>query len=275
MQQFVYDSNPHFLWRHTRENRNYGSLANTTHYDDSMIITYLIRGSGHIWVEGNNTQIREGDLLLLNPREFHRCFFDSHPKHERLSIYINRSIAQGFSVPQESLFSAFDDRPLGKWNVIPSSILQSLQINSLLEEMQCPAKNDYDAEVLLQCQVCRLLIRLKQAVALAQNQPSLSSANKTVSLAIEYINGHLTEDLSTYALSAALFVDSSYLCRTFKKYTNATLSDYISKKRIDLAQQLMENGMSCTEACFKSGFNNYSSFYKYYRKYKGENPNVK
>lgn len=272
MQQLIYDTNPHFILRHTLENRDYGSLASDTHYDNTMLMTFLIRGTGHLWVEGYDTQVQEGDLLLLNPREFHRCFFDSHPRHERISIYIHPSIALGFPVPSETLFSAFNDRPLGKWNVISGSILQELHIRQLLLDMKCPSSSDYDGAIRLQCQVIELLLLLKQAVLLMKHAPNVSSSNKAVERTIAHINQHLTEEISTASVADALFLDKSYLCRIFKKQTGATLSEYISKKRIDYALQLMDNGFSCTEACYKSGFNNYSSFYRYYKRYQSENP---
>lgn len=261
-------TNRHFTWRYTRENRPSGALAGTSHYDESMVITYLIHGTGTLWVEGHTTPIQEGDLLLLNPNEFHRCFFDAHPQHERLSIYLHSSLAESFCVSSDSLFAAFLKRPLGQWNVIPGAFLHEQQIDSLLLSMKYPALDDEDAAVVLQCQVVQLLRLLNHTMQQMQAGPQYSVTNKTVSRAIEHINRHLTEELSTAAIAKALFVDKSYLCRVFKTYTGATLSDYISKKRIDYATKLIANGLSRTEACYKSGFGNYSSFYRYYQRYK-------
>ena len=263
-------TNQHLTWRYTHENRPSGSLAGTSHYDESMVITYFIHGTGILWVEGHTTPIHEGDLLLLNSNEFHRCYFDAHPQHERLSIYLYPSLAESFCVPSGSLFSAFLSRPLGQWNVIPGSLLHEQQIDQFLLSMKHPTPGDDDAAVLLQCQVVQLLLLLKNTMQQMQSGPQYSTTNKTVSRAIEYINLHLTEDLSTASIAKALFVDKSYLCRVFKTYTGATLSDYISKKRIDYASKLLDLGLSRTEACYKSGFGNYSSFYRYYRRYKKE-----
>lgn len=273
MQQIIYDANPHFIWRKTQENRKAGSLVGFNHYDDSMVITCLFRGTGNLWVEGHNTRMEEGDLLLLNPQEFHRGFFDAHPRHERLSIYIHHSIADGFPIEGDSLFSAFFDRVPGQYNVIPARILQALRIRQLLESMRCP-EDGYGA-VLLQCQVLQMMLLLKQAVKLAQALPAHSITNKSAARAIEYINRHLTEDVTTASIAEALFIDKSYLCRVFKKYTGATISDYVSQKRVDYAARLLAEGATCADACYRSGFSNYSSFYRYYKRYKGSIPKEK
>ena len=102
----------------------------------------------------------------------------------------------------------------------------------------------------------------------------LFNANKHKN-ALEYINAHLCETLSTKSIAEALFIDKSYLCREFKRNTGATINQYISRKRIILAIQLIENGVSCTDACYQSGFGNYSSFYKYYRKYTEKTPGTR
>lgn len=269
MKKTIYSQNKHVLWRHTVESRTYSALNDTMHYDQNMVITYFVHATGSIAVEGNNTKICEGDLVLLNPHEFHRCVYDTNPRHERISIYIKPSIADGLSVSAKQLFSAFYDRPLGKANVIPAKILQELHIDRLLKEIHVPEGEtpDLDFDVIFQCRIIELMVLLKKAVKLAAEQQNSKRENKTVARAIEYINQHLNEDLSTSTVAKYLFVDKSYFCRIFKQTTGATFNEYITQKRIDFAIQLIESGLSCTEACYKSGFGNYSSFYKYFKRY--------
>ena len=127
--------------------------------------------------------------------------------------------------------------------------------------------------VLAGCKIVELLIMLKRALPLAAKESLPGKESKTTTAAIAYINRHLSEELSTSGIADALFLDKSYLCREFKKNTGATINQYITKKRICAAINLMAGGVSCTEACYRSGFGNYSSFYKYYRRYTGSLPN--
>lgn len=269
MQKISYDKNKSFIWRRTLDDspRNPPSAM---HYDDYMVITYLLQGSGNIFVEEKSFDINTGDIVTVTPNEFHRTYFNGDPNHERISIYLLPSFAEQVGVDQETLFSIFRDRKAGSGNVIPSSIVKELGIDKTLSDMKEPY--DHDTEILLRCEIVKLLLLLKQAVPHANESEAAKKLSKTAKNTLEYINAHLCEDISTESIAEALFIDKSYLCREFKRNTGATINQYISRKRVILAIQLMESGVSCTDACYQSGFGNYSSFYKYYRKYTGKDP---
>lgn len=272
MQRISYDKNKSFIWRHTIDDSP-KAQASAMHYDDYMIITYLLQGSGNIFVEEKSFDISTGDIVIVTPNEFHRASFFGTPYSERISIYLLPSFAEQMGATSESLFSIFHDRKPGCGNVIPSSVVDELGLGEILKKMQFPT--DCDSELLLRCEIVKLLLLLKKAVPHTQNFEAHSSVSKTAKGALEYINSHLCEELSTASIAEALFVDKSYLCREFRRNTGVTVNQYISHKRIILAIQLIENGVSCTDACYQSGFGNYSSFYKYYRKYTSLSPQAR
>ena len=49
--------------------------------------------------------------------------------------------------------------------------------------------------------------------------------------------------------------------------------DYIIRKRIAYAQQLLLNGVSAVQAGTAAGFGDYTSFYRAYKKHFGRSPN--
>jgi AraC-like DNA-binding protein len=52
----------------------------------------------------------------------------------------------------------------------------------------------------------------------------------------------------------------------FKEETGYTIGNYVTEKRLLLAKNLVQNGCQVTEACFQSGFKNYSTFLKAFKK---------
>ena len=52
---------------------------------------------------------------------------------------------------------------------------------------------------------------------------------------VDYINNHLSEDLSLGVLAQEVSYSEYYICRIFKKVTNYTLTNYIVEKRIALS----------------------------------------
>ena len=84
------------------------------HYDSSFVITPFLRGSGSVLVEGKTIYFSDGDMLIVSPHEFHRCFINNCPDHLRISLYVYPSAANGFKVSKKVIFGAFLNRPLGK-----------------------------------------------------------------------------------------------------------------------------------------------------------------
>ncbi|MDF2545002.1 MAG: transcriptional regulator, AraC family [Herbinix sp.] len=83
---------------------------------------------------------------------------------------------------------------------------------------------------------------------------------------LEFINEHITEELSVDSLSAKFYLNRYYLMHLFKEETGYTIGNYITEKRLLLAKNLVRNGSSLTEACFQSGFKNYSTFSRAFKK---------
>ena len=88
----------------------------------------------------------------------------------------------------------------------------------------------------------------------------------------KYIDEHITEDMSLIFISEKFEISKYYLCHLLKEKTGYTLLQHIKNKRLFLAQSYCEAGMSLLDAAMKSGFKNYSSFYKACRSEFGEAP---
>ena len=89
---------------------------------------------------------------------------------------------------------------------------------------------------------------------------------------IEYINKHLCEDISVEAIAKKMNVSPSTLTHSFKKDMNISVYRYILKKRLILAQQKILDGEPSQKAALDCGFNDYSGFYKQYKKSFGVAP---
>ena len=73
-------------------------------------------------------------------------------------------------------------------------------------------------------------------------------------------------------ICAEHYVSTSQLCRRFKKATGSTVGNYITTKRLLLAQKLLSVGEKPVAVYKRCGFNNYSTFYRAYVRYFGHSP---
>lgn len=85
---------------------------------------------------------------------------------------------------------------------------------------------------------------------------------KPIDNIISYINENYTKKITLDILSEKFYISKYHLCRIFKETTGLTVLEYIRRKRILYANELINSGYSMNEASFLSGFNDYSSYYR-------------
>lgn len=92
---------------------------------------------------------------------------------------------------------------------------------------------------------------------------------------MDYIDQHITDELTLKTLSSVANMSNSYFSQLFKELNGFSAWDYIISKRIDLAQKLLisEND-SIYSIALQSGFNNTTNFYKAFKKITGVSPST-
>ena len=89
---------------------------------------------------------------------------------------------------------------------------------------------------------------------------------------IEIINRNLCGNISVPKIAEELSISQSALSHIFKKEMNISVYKYILEKRLVLAYEKILDGQRATEAALECGFNDYSGFYKQYKKMFGITP---
>lgn len=90
--------------------------------------------------------------------------------------------------------------------------------------------------------------------------------------AIKYINLKISENISVTDIANDLNVSASYLRHTFKKDMNISIYKYILEKKLIIANQKIDSGEMATKAALDCGFNDYSGFYRQFKKMFGKPP---
>ena len=119
-------------------------------------------------------------------------------------------------------------------------------------------------------------IRLLVSINKLYKEPSPSRSNPKLPdnliPVLDHIDRFPDEDLSLSNLEVKFHINRYHLARLFKKHTGSKLHQYIIYKRISRAKQLLIDGYGVTETSVMSGFNDYSNFYRMFRKTVGVPP---
>lgn len=108
--------------------------------------------------------------------------------------------------------------------------------------------------------------------ALVKNH-SMKNYSLLVQKVITIIDSDLTADLSLHRQAEMLNVNASYLSTLFKKETGMTLTEYVSKKRVDHAAFLLAStNMQIQNIAQHCGIFDVNYFTKIFKKIKGKTP---
>ena len=153
-------------------------------------------------------------------------------------------------------------------NVLRVENLEKSSLFSVIRRLeQSFQEQDYGRELYQKVLFLEFMILLNRAllhnrVNYLENQVS----NHKIASIIDHINDHLAEEITVDGLAEQFFLSRSHLMHLFKAETGYSVGSYINEKRLLLSKSLIQNGMSATEACYESGFRDYSTFCRAFRK---------
>ena len=97
--------------------------------------------------------------------------------------------------------------------------------------------------------------------------------SQLISQLLLHIEADLSADLSLSALAKQLSVNSSYLSTLFKKELGATLTEYVSKRRVNYAMLLLDTTSLQIQAIAQHcGIPDVNYFTRTFKKYAGMTP---
>ena len=110
-------------------------------------------------------------------------------------------------------------------------------------------------------------------IARASKSVVPNASSTLVSGVTAYIQEHFHDpELNVASIAQHFYVSREHLSRTFKNYTSESISHYITDLRMQEFRYGLVTGKSVLDACMESGFSDYSSFVKSFRKLYGITP---
>lgn len=238
------------------------------HYHDFNKILILIRGNVSYCIEGKNYELKPYDIVLVNAGEIHRPSVLDNLGYERIIIYVSTQFLSHYRGEDYDLSYCFERAKKEHSNVLRiPSIDKSKLYQVCLELEHSFVDQAYAQELYQKILFLEFMIQLNRT-AISNHINYLDSVGDNGKLVqiLDFINEHLAEDISIDILAEHFYLNRYYLMHYFKDETGYTIGNYITEKRLLLAKRLVQNGCSTTEACFQSGFKNYSTFSRAFKK---------
>ena len=243
------------------------------HYHEFHKITIFIRGNVQYYIEGKTYELEPYDIVLVEKNDLHRIQVGSSVPYERIIVYISPGFMADYKNEEYDLSFCFQKAKEEHSHVlrIPSLEKSSL-FSSIVRLEHSFSDNGYAAGLYRQVLFLEFMVHLNRA-AFKNRLEFLDTENHSkVAEILQYINDNLTEDLSIGHIADTFFISKYYMMRQFKQETGYTLGNYISRKRLLLAKELILSGTAPAQACFDCGYRDYSTFSRAYRRLFSESP---
>ncbi|MGN0400766.1 MAG: AraC family transcriptional regulator [Acetatifactor sp.] len=238
------------------------------HNHASYEIYYFISGKGSFFIEGNEYCLHSGDLLIMRSTEAHFISVDPSVPYERFTLHFLRDMVYGLEGGGE-LLKAFDKREAGRQNLFTGKDFKNGTCSALIANLMQSSDSNPRLQAVTNLYALLNEIRLAYEAKGADKTPERESLAYSI---ISYINNHLEQQLTLDSICSLFFISKAQLCRIFKMTTGTTVGGYIAVKRLTAARERILEGIPATRAYLECGFNDYSAFYRAYRKQFGCSP---
>ena len=247
------------------------------HYHDFHKILIHLSGNVSYCIEGRTYSLNPNDIIFVNAGEVHRPVINDSSPYERIIVYISKNFLKEYQKENNDLSLCFKRAKEKQAHLIRVPSFFNTKLGSIVKELESSLTDEeYANELYHEILFLEFMIQLNRAAIHdgIEYISTSSSNNKTIAI-IDYLNANLTSDISIDTLAENFYISRYHLMHSFKEETGYTIGGYITIKRLALAQQLIADGHSISEACYACGFKNYSTFSRAYKKTFGCSPRQK
>lgn len=242
------------------------------HIHDCYEIYYSVSGGKQFLIDNKLYDIEPGNLFIINQYESHKITQADKMTHERIVLSIHPEYPKRLSSTGTNLDACFTARPETFCHRIAFNKEQQKRFLYYINKIT--GAEGYACDIYEQTAFMELLVLVNRLALACQipETPVNCIHNQQVDDILAYLNVHISSPITLSQLAGEFFLSESYLCRIFKSATGTTINKYITARRISIAKALLNDGCSVMDAYEKSGFTDYSTFFKAFTKAIGISP---
>ena len=221
--------------------------SHSLHWHDFFEIEFFLNGSGTYIVDGVEYNIKKGSLFFMSPMNFHEL---KQVEGDIVNIMFFPNACN-----QTSLYSVTGDNDVSS---VEFSGNDFDFVKTTMEEIIKTKDHLY---------MSALLDVILYKIASGKQTKEYAKMSK-IQMAMLYVRNNFKDNISLTDVSKQVGLSAAYLSSVFSKETGMTLKEYINSLKFNYAKKLiLHSKMSIFEICYESGFNDYSSFYRGYKKW--------
>ena len=235
-------------------------LSFKSHSHNMVEVYYFLRGNARFVVEGNIFPLERGNIMVMASGQTHNLLLEPSAVYERMALLIDTA-----TIPKE--YENISEQIVGGNNLFN---LTKAEQTWFEESFSLIMRVSEDMQKSLIFNFSSMIFALLSTKI--NRNVDMYIEDDLIKKTINYINKNLSNELSLDIIANALYCSKASLNRKFREIMGCTLWEYVTRRRIFSARQRLFLGGSVTDAYEKSGFSDYSSFFRAYKKLIGISP---
>ncbi len=261
---------PVIVCHHTRED----AFISIPHLHAQYEIYYNIQGGQSFFIDKVFYQCEPHSVFLIPKTQVHKVVVEKNCPYERCIININAEIIESLAKLPNMAADQMDWLKLaGRGYPQKATLHESAHrafVSMIDDYLRLPEQTGQLRRLIV---LLELLELLREQFALQKDAPAPVCEPVTLSdKVIRYIERDPAQPFTIKEIAQALFVHENYLCTRFKAETDMTVNHYIILRKLAEAKKVLYRGGTVKEACFTSGFQNYSNFIRTFKSKEGYPP---
>ncbi len=239
------------------------------HYHEFNKIIIFLKGNVTYFIEGKAYYLKPWDILLVKHHDIHKPIIDPNEEYERVILWIDNDFMKSQNDTNSDITKCFDMAGEKSLNLIRLDGEIQGKLKEIINEMEKSINSEeFGSAILTNALFFQFMVYMNRIFMGEQFVPAqkVLRSNKQIEEVINYINEHLTEELSVEELSEKFYISKYYLMHKFKEETGFTLHNYISQKRLMLSLKMIKEGVPVVKASENCGFGDYSSYLRAFKK---------
>ncbi len=248
--------------------------AKKPHTHEYFQIYYIVKGSLTHFIENKSSILCQGDMFIIPPGVVH--YISPEPN----TIFYSFSFMPDFldkTNQNNKLVALFLRSLLTNKNILPKVSVGSediFYIESIMERMlnEFNSKSFAFNEIIHSCTILLVAVIARNYFEKNTLPDFFDNSKQFVLHCIEYIENNFTDRITLDEISKRSAMSKNSFCKLFYELTGHSFNSYLNICRIKKATEYIKNGYKITAVYGLCGYNDFSTFYRNFKKIMGVSP---
>ena len=241
-------------------------LSQDYHIHDEYEILYVMKGQVLYNIIDKQYTLNPGDMILIPKNTLHKI---ANPKEntKRIVLSFSDEYVSHYSTPKTNLLTVFNKVKESKIHKISfSTQYKKILENNLLQLCQLFTSKEYGSDIIYNLRFAQTMLLINSSFQALREDYIPNEDDTVISSISNYIEKNIDKKITLNDISNHTSLSISRIAHLFKEKTGITIIQYITKKRLVLAKNLLRKGMPINDIYQECGFQDYTSFFRTFKK---------